>query len=134
MYRVLFEIGCTCKVINQILYTLLSYKLLIHILEDLKLRNRMDIIANILNSIRSNGDVGASKSHIVEIADVSYMKLREYAPLLDEYQLWKFDDETKLYTITTRGLEYLELYQLISELDEVIPRKAEVAMRYLTVD
>ena len=56
----------------------------------------MDIIANILNSIRSNGDVGASKSHIVEIADVSYMKVREYAPLLDEYQLWKLDDETKL--------------------------------------
>lgn len=112
----------------------MSYKLLIHILEDLKLRNRMDIIANILNSIRSNGDVGASKSHIVEIADVSYMKLREYSPLLDEYKLWKFDDETKLYTITTRGLEYLELYQLISELDEVIPRKAEIAMHYLTVD
>jgi predicted transcriptional regulator len=94
----------------------------------------MDIIANILNSIRSNEDVGASKSHIVEIADVSYMKLREYSPLLDEYKLWKFDDETKLYTITTRGLEYLELYQLISELDEVIPRKAEIAMHYLTVD
>ncbi len=37
-------------------------------------------------------------------------------------------------TITARGLEYLELYQLISELDEVIPRKAEVAMHYLTVD
>ncbi len=107
---------------------------MIHILEDLKLRNRLDIIANILNSIKSNADVGASKSHIVEIADVSYMKLRKYAPLLDENQLWKLDDETKLYSITARGLEYLELYQLISELDEVIPRKAEVAMHYLTVD
>lgn len=104
------------------------------LLEDLKLRNRMDIIANILNSIRSNGDFGAPKAHIVEIADISYMKLREYAPLLDEYQLWRLEEETKLYFITGRGQEYLELYQLISELDEVIPRKAEIAMHHLTVD
>lgn len=94
----------------------------------------MDIIANILNSIRSNRDFGAPKAHIVEIADISYMKLREYAPLLDEYQLWRLEEETKLYFITGRGQEYLELYQLISELDEVIPRKAEIAMHHLTVD
>ena len=107
---------------------------MLQLIEDLKLRNRMDIIANILNSIRTKGYIGASKSHIVEIADVSYMKLREYTPLLDEYHLWKLDDETKLYSVTARGQEYLELYQLISELDEVIPRKAEVAMQCLSVD
>jgi predicted transcriptional regulator len=73
-------------------------------------------------------DAGASKSQIVEIADVSYMKLKEYSPLLYQFNLWRLDDRTKLYYITDRGLEYLELYQLMSELDGVIPHKAITVM------
>jgi predicted transcriptional regulator len=88
----------------------------------------MDIIANILNSIHANMDAGASKSQIVEIADISYMKLKEYSPLLYQFNLWRLDDQTKLYYITDRGLEYLELYQLMSELDGVIPYKAITVM------
>ena len=73
-------------------------------------------------------DAGASKSHIVETADVSYMKLKESSPLLYPFNLWRLDEKTKLYYITDRGLEYLELYQLMSELDGIIPRKAITVM------
>jgi len=88
----------------------------------------MDIIANILNSIRANGESGASKSHIVEFADVSYMKLKDYVPILDKYELWVSDEEKGVYFITVKGNEYLELYELMSQLDEVVPRKAMAVM------
>jgi predicted transcriptional regulator len=119
---------CTYNVINQYFIHPCFISCRNIILEDLKLRNRMDIIANILNSIRANRDAGASKSHIVETADVSYMKLKEYTPLLYQYGLWKLDEKTNLHYITDRGLEYLELYQLMSELEGVIPRKAIIVM------
>ncbi|HEY7108371.1 MAG TPA: winged helix-turn-helix domain-containing protein [Nitrososphaeraceae archaeon] len=95
----------------------------------MKLRCRTDIIANILSSINSRGSAGASKSHIVEIADISYMKLKHYEPLLTRCGLTDLEDDTNLYFVTPKGQKYLELYQSISELEEVIPLKAMLTIK-----
>jgi predicted transcriptional regulator len=57
------------------------------------------------------------------------MKLRDYAPLLTHCGLTELDDVTNLYFVTAKGQKYLELYQSISELEEVIPLKAMLTIK-----
>lgn len=57
------------------------------------------------------------------------MKLRDYAPLLTRSGLTELDDATNLYFVTAKGQKYLELYQSISELEEVIPLKAMLTIK-----
>lgn len=57
------------------------------------------------------------------------MKLRDYAPLLTRCGLTELEDHTNLYFVTAKGQKYLELYQSISELEEVIPLKAMLTIK-----
>jgi predicted transcriptional regulator len=57
------------------------------------------------------------------------MKLRDYAPLLTRCGLIELEDDTDLYFVTAKGQKYLELYQSISELEEVIPLKAMLTIK-----
>jgi hypothetical protein len=57
------------------------------------------------------------------------MKLKDYVPLLTSCGLTELEDDTNLYFVTPKGQKYLELYQSISELEELIPLKAMLTIK-----
>jgi hypothetical protein len=49
-------------------------------------------------------------------AYLSYLQLKHYLALLEEQKLVYFDQESGLYQITARAIEYMEAYDKITEL------------------
>ena len=65
-----------------------------------------------LRSIRS----GATKTHIMYRAYMSYSQLKEYLKLMEERQLIKYEPESQLYVLTEKGLKFMNVYEKINEL------------------
>lgn len=65
-----------------------------------------------LRSIKS----GATKTHIMYKAYLSYVQLKEYLKLLQERELIKYEEGSRVYTITEKGLRFMNAYDKISEL------------------
>ena len=65
-----------------------------------------------LRSIRS----GATKTHIMYRAYMSYSQLKEYLKLMEERQLIKYEPESQLYILTEKGLKFMNVYEKINEL------------------
>jgi predicted transcriptional regulator len=78
----------------------------------------MELIDSILRSIKS----GAAKTHIMYEAFLSYGQLKEYLKFLQERDLIKYEEDSRLYKITDRGLRFMNAYGKISEL---VPRTEE---------
>ena len=72
-----------------------------------------------LRSVRS----GATKTHIMYRAYMSYAQLKEYLALLQEKGLLAFDQRTQLYRLTEKGLKYMDAYDKIYEL---VPKASEM--------
>jgi predicted transcriptional regulator len=78
----------------------------------MKYRSSTEIIDSMLRSIRA----GATKTHIMYRAYMSYSQLKEYLKLLEERQLITFDPGSQLYMLTEKGLKFMNAYDKINEL------------------
>jgi predicted transcriptional regulator len=78
----------------------------------MKYRSSTEIIDSMLRSIRS----GATKTHIMYRAYMSYSQLKEYLKLLEERQLIKYEQGSQLYMLTEKGLRFMNAYDKINEL------------------
>jgi len=78
----------------------------------MKYRSSTEIIDSMLRSIRS----GATKTHIMYRAYMSYSQLKEYLKLLEERQLIRIEPGSQLYMLTEKGLKFMNAYEKINEL------------------
>ena len=78
----------------------------------MKYRSSTEIIDSMLRSIRS----GATKTHIMYRAYMSYSQLKEYLKLLEERQLIKYEPGTQVYVLTDKGLRFMNAYDKINQL------------------
>ncbi len=78
----------------------------------MKYRSSTEIIDSMLRSIKS----GATKTHIMYRAYMSYSQLKEYLKLLEERQLIKYEPGSSLYVLTEKGLKFMNAYDKINEL------------------
>ncbi len=67
----------------------------------------MDIIADILQSAKS----GIKKTEIMFKADLNFIQLNRYLPLLLEKGLIVKNNEQRMYKTTKKGLDFLEKYK-----------------------
>jgi predicted transcriptional regulator len=59
---------------------------------------------------------GATKTRIMYSAYMSYSQLHTYLSLLQERNLISYDATTSLYTLTEKGLRFMNAYDQIQEL------------------
>jgi predicted transcriptional regulator len=78
----------------------------------MKYRSSTEIIDTILRSL----DSGATRTRIMYKAYLSYSQLKEYLALLQERQLLKYEEGSQIYTITEKGLRFMNAYDDIREL------------------
>ncbi len=78
----------------------------------MKYRNRMEIIAMILDASKS----GATKTKIMYKAYLSYTQLKEYLKSLQESNLLKYDEEAQLFRVTEKGRHFMRAFDEINDL------------------
>ncbi len=78
----------------------------------MKYRSKIEIIDSMLRSINS----GATKTHIMYRAYMSYSQLTEYLHLLQERNLVVFNPQSQLFALTEKGLKFMNAYERIHEL------------------
>jgi predicted transcriptional regulator len=78
----------------------------------MKYRSSTEIIDSILHSI----DAGATKTHIMYRAYLSYSQLKEYLKLLQDRELIRYEEGSQLYLLTERGLRFINVYEEIKQL------------------
>ena len=78
----------------------------------MKYRSSTEIIDSILHSI----DAGATKTHIMYRAYLSYSQLKEYLKLLQDRELIRYEDGSQMYLLTERGLRFINVYEEIKQL------------------
>ncbi len=82
-------------------------------------RDKLDIVADILNVTRRN----AKKTQIMYEANLSYRVLQKYLADMSETSLICFKEETKRYTLTEKGQEFLEAYRKYSTANKYFERR-----------
>ncbi len=80
----------------------------------MKYRSRTDIIAMILESANNEG--GSTKTKIMYKAFLSFAQLKEYLLILSQNDLLQYEEINQVYKTTTKGIQYLDLYNNIDEL------------------
>ncbi len=78
----------------------------------MKYRSSTEIIDTILRSL----DSGATRTRIMYKAYLSYSQLKEYLSLLQNRELLKYEEGSQVYTITEKGLRFMNAYDEIREL------------------
>ncbi|AFU58358.1 MAG: winged helix-turn-helix domain-containing protein [Nitrososphaera sp.] len=78
----------------------------------MKYRSRTETIAQILGAAKG----GTSKTKIMYKAYIGYEKLIDYLELLIDNGLIYYDDKTKVYVTTHKGLLFIEKYIRMAEL------------------
>jgi predicted transcriptional regulator len=106
----------------------------------MKYRSRTEIMDAILRSSIS----GAKKTQIMYRAYLSVAQLNEYLRDLTEKQLIRYEEDSRIFRVTDRGIRFLNVYDEISELVTVSeerpflkelatplpsPEKAEIMMK-----
>jgi predicted transcriptional regulator len=79
----------------------------------MKPRSKIEIIADILESIMSDSTMPSSK--IMYKAFLSYKQLKEYVPLLLQNELIQQHENGQTLMITSKGLNFLEMYNRLPE-------------------
>ncbi|MEW6604461.1 MAG: winged helix-turn-helix domain-containing protein [Thermoproteota archaeon] len=77
----------------------------------MKYRSRTEITSQILEAAHG----GATKTRIMYKAFLTFVQLKEYKSVLVENGLLDFDENTQLYKTTEKGLQFLKLYNQLSE-------------------
>ncbi len=72
----------------------------------MRYRTRTDIISEILDA--ANG--GATKTKIMYKAYLSFTQMKEYARVLTENNLLRYDVYTRIFKTTEKGLRFLDTY------------------------
>jgi predicted transcriptional regulator len=85
----------------------------------MKYRSSTEIIDTILRSL----DAGATRTRIMYKAYLSYSQLKEYLSLLQDRQLLKYEEGSQIYTITEKGLRFMNAYDDIRELVSGTPEE-----------
>jgi|SRR5919112_453882 predicted transcriptional regulator len=75
-------------------------------------RNRLDIIRQILEA--ANG--GMTKTKIMYTALISYDQMKENLKALTEKDLLRYNEDTRMYNTTEKGLRFLDIYNQISDM------------------
>ena len=78
----------------------------------MKYRSRTEIIDTMLRSIGS----GATKTRLMYGAFLSYAQLKEYLTFLQNRNLIRYEQGTQLYTMTEKGLKFMNAFEEINEL------------------
>lgn len=71
-----------------------------------------DVIADILEKAKG----GANQTTIMYGSFLSYSMVKEYFDLLLQAELMSYDKKKKLYDITEKGVEFLDLYKRMNAL------------------
>lgn len=82
-------------------------------------RNRLDIIADILNVVSQN----AKKTQIMYQANLSYKVLQRYLAEVIGASLISFEDEKRCYMLTAKGREFLDTYQEYSKINRRVEKR-----------
>lgn len=77
-----------------------------------KYRNRLDIIAHLLNATHN----GASKTKIMRRAMISYGQLRKYLQTMTDNDLIAYNNANRRFTITQKGYQFMKMYEDLSKL------------------
>ena len=75
-------------------------------------RDRIDIISQILEA--ANG--GISKSQIMYKALLSHTQMKENLTALTEKDLLRYNEDTRTFKTTEKGLRFLDIYNRISDM------------------
>jgi predicted transcriptional regulator len=95
----------------------------------MKYRSKIEIINSMLRSINS----GATKTHIMYRAYMSYSQLTEYLELLQDRRLIVYDAQSQLYGLTEKGLKFMNAYERIHELVPTPEERNQEAEQQLAV-
>jgi predicted transcriptional regulator len=71
-----------------------------------------DVVADILEVAKG----GANQTAIMYRSFLSYSMVKEYFDLLLRSGLLSYDKKTKIYDVTDKGVEFLELYKKMNAL------------------
>jgi predicted transcriptional regulator len=80
----------------------------------LRYRSRTEIISQILEA--ANGHVDITKTRLMYKVFLSQTQVKEYAKVLTENELLRYDSVTRTFKTTQKGLKFLNLYNKIDEL------------------
>ena len=75
-------------------------------------RNRLEIISQILEA--ANG--GITKTRIMYRAFLSYAQMKENLTALTEKDLLRYNEDTRTFKTTEKGLRFLDIYNRISDM------------------
>ena len=87
----------------------------------MKYRSRSEIIAMILQAANN----GATKTRIMYGAYLSYAQVKEYLEFLQNKKLLSYEEGTSQYRLTEKGLQYLRVFDQISDMISVSPKTEE---------
>ena len=83
----------------------------------MKYRSRTDIVSQILEA--ANG--GTTKTKIMYSAYLSYAQLRDYLSVMIENGLLEYEPGASRYKTTSKGLQFLKMYNEMGQLTSVVP-------------
>lgn len=102
---------------NTIILSRASFILSDGVCQLMKHRNRLEIIALILQN--SSDESGASQKRIMYRSFLSYHHLKDYLSLLLGNGLIEFLDTQRKYKITAKGKKFLQIYNGLNEVVEI---------------
>jgi predicted transcriptional regulator len=79
----------------------------------MKYRDKIDIISQILEA--ANGG-GASRTRIMYKALLSYAQMKAHLMLLTKKDLIRYDEDTRTFKTTEKGLRFLQIYNQIDDI------------------
>lgn len=79
----------------------------------MKYRSRTEIVHQILQVSKEEGNDGAVKTKIMYKAFLSYAQLREYLTVMTDNDLLQFESDTQRFRITEKGLRFMDIYDRI---------------------
>ena len=76
-------------------------------------RSRVDIVSQILDA--ANGG-RVTKTNIMYKAFLGYNQVKEQLAILTEKDLLRYDEDTRTFKTTEKGLRFLQIYSLIADM------------------
>jgi predicted transcriptional regulator len=89
----------------------------------MKYRSRNDIFASILQAASEEKE-GAKLTKLMYKSFVSYLQLSDFLAELTKHELLTFDSKSKRYSVTQRGIKFLDLYL---KMDHLIQREDQIS-------
>ena len=79
-------------------------------------RNRIEIIAQILEVVNEGSDGGVTKTKIMYKAFLNYAQLKEYLTILTDNGLLSYDLAAQTFKTTQKALRFLKAYSQLDQL------------------